>query len=186
LSIADTKMLLNLKNRKLPAKPGSKGFFDSLNVNAIIQLVANSQFQWKGKVSRIKESLDPASRTVGLVVEVKNPYDMKNLHIKPPLLHGMYVHVNLSSTIPRKGFLVPKVALQGNQIFTISNDNTLHRQKIDHFIDQKQWVILSGLRNNLFVIISDIYPAIEGTKINYIIDQKLQNGLKLRILGENK
>lgn len=182
LSVEEIKSMLSIDERQLQFKPGSKKFFESLKVKAAISSTSNKSFQWNGKVTRFKESLDPASRTIGLVVEVDKPYDPKLIGIRPPLLHGMYVHVKLTTENRKSGFLIPRDALHVNEILTLSKDNLLTRQKVENFLMQKDWVLLTDLNEDQLVIVSDVKLGLEGIKVQHKLDISLQEKLNRRVM----
>ncbi|MCO4782312.1 MAG: hypothetical protein KC646_08285 [Candidatus Cloacimonetes bacterium] len=182
MSVAELKTILNFNESQLALKPGSRKFFESLKVKAIVRSASNHNFKWQGNVSRIKESLDAASRTVGVVIEVEQPYNPKMIASQPPLLHGMYVQVRLSTENRVSGCLVPTIALHNNEILIVDQDSKLRRQKVADFLPQRDWILLKDFKEGQLVIISDVKLGLDGVKVNYKIDQEVQNMIQLRAM----
>ncbi|MGF1525690.1 MAG: efflux RND transporter periplasmic adaptor subunit, partial [Candidatus Competibacterales bacterium] len=52
---------------------------------------------WPGRVTRITDTIDPQSRTVGVVVGVDQPYATLEPGVRPPLVKGLFVAVELQA-----------------------------------------------------------------------------------------
>ncbi|PCJ16968.1 MAG: hypothetical protein COB02_14980 [Candidatus Cloacimonadota bacterium] len=181
LSMRDMKLLINVKDSLIKQQAGSRKFFESLNLLAKITLASNENYHWSGKVTRIKESIDLSSRTIGLVVEVKNPYDKKKLFQQPPLLHGMFVKVELSSKTKKEGYLIPSLSIHNKNVFVVDKNNQLRRKAIEVIFEQKDWAFVRGFHKAEDLIISDIQPALDGMKINFKVDLKVQEKWSKRV-----
>jgi multidrug efflux pump subunit AcrA (membrane-fusion protein) len=116
-----------------------------------------------GTVARTANSLDPASRTMLVEVQVPNP--------SGALLPGMYAQVDLSNTRTNPPLLVPGDALivraDGTQVAVVGPDNTVHLQKIQLGRDYGDRLeILSGLQPGDRIVANPGDSAREGVKIN--------------------
>jgi multidrug efflux pump subunit AcrA (membrane-fusion protein) len=116
-----------------------------------------------GTVARTANSLDPASRTMLVEIQVPNP--------SGALLPGMYAQVDLSNTRTNPPLLVPGDALivrsDGTQVAVVLPDGTVHLQKVQLGRDYGDRLeILSGLQAGERIIANPGDSAREGAKIN--------------------
>ena len=116
-----------------------------------------------GAVARTANSLDPASRTMLVEVQVPNP--------NGALLPGMYAQVDLSNTRSNPPLLVPGDALivraDGTQVAVVGPDDTVHLQKIQLGRDYGDRLeVLNGLQVGDRIIANPGDLAREGVKID--------------------
>lgn len=135
-----------------------------LGLTARVSLVGNdARVNWEAKVERISNNLDPASRTVGVIVSVARPYEQVEPGLKPPLIDGMYMQVELQGRA--QAFLVvPRTALHEGELYLAGEGQTLIRQPVEGFA-QQQMLLLDPQQIRLpsdQVITSDLFPAVSG------------------------
>jgi RND family efflux transporter MFP subunit len=121
--------------------------------------------KFKGTVTRTANSLDPASRTLLLEIQVPNP-DAK-------LLPGTYVQVDLN--LPRKDppLLIPSdtlvVRAAGTLVAVVTPNNTVHYQEITVGRDRGDRIeVLSGLTEGQRVIVNPNDSVQEGVKVHAV------------------
>lgn len=164
---------------------GSENLFKQLDLEATLTIAGNGGEAWKANVEQISNSLDPNSRTLGVLLSVDHPYRDIKPGVRPPLLQGMYVEVGLSGAATDY-LVVPRDALHEGELFiakdiasndskTVSERETrLERvaAKPDHEqqglalfetkADQpNRWPFAAGDQ----IITSDLFPAISGMKL---------------------
>jgi RND family efflux transporter MFP subunit len=115
-----------------------------------------------GKVARTANSLDPASRTLLVEVQVPNP--------DGTLFPGMYAQVDLSSARINAPLLVPSDALVmqtgGSTVAVVRPDHTVHLQKIEVGRDYGDRLeVINGLREGDTIIPNPGDLAREGMKV---------------------
>lgn len=115
-----------------------------------------------GTVARSTDSLDPASRTLLMEIQVQNP--------DGALLPGMYAQVDLSSPRVNAPLLIPGDALvargQGTQVALVTPDHTVHMQKIEvgrDFGDHLE--VIGGLQEGNLIIPNPGELASEGLRV---------------------
>jgi RND family efflux transporter MFP subunit len=118
--------------------------------------------QFKGKVARTANSLDPATRTLLTEVDVPNP-DLA-------LLPGMYVQVRFDVTASGIRWRIPASALvfgpQGTQVGIVTAENTVHYQNVVVERDLGSAIeISSGLRGDETLVRTPSAALPEGTRI---------------------
>ena len=116
-----------------------------------------------GTVARNTGSLDPATRT--LLVEIQVP------NAEGTLLPGMYATVDFDSTRANAPLLVPGDALvvlgEGTMVAVVKPDHTVHMQKIEIGRDYgARLEVLAGLKDGDLIIPNPGELAHEGTKVD--------------------
>ncbi len=161
---------------------------DELNIallDARVQLVDQSQ-TWDADVIRIANGIDPATRTVRVVLSITQPQDMENPHDNPSLPKGMYVEGALR--IDSDPLLViPQEAIHEGWVYLVDADNRLERRQVEvSFRQDDMAVILSGLDAGDIVILDDIVPAISGILLDPQRDAATEQALQVKAAGEAK
>ncbi|MBK8908339.1 MAG: efflux RND transporter periplasmic adaptor subunit [Rhodospirillales bacterium] len=122
---------------------------------------------WNARVDRISPSLDPETRTVGVVVAVDEPYRQAVPGEKPPLIKNMYVQVDLTGPPRPDRIVIPRVALHGSPDAPLvyiadGEDRLIVRPVIVGPVQGDEVVIRSGIAPGERVVVSDLIPAING------------------------
>ena len=152
----------------------SNQLFSQLGLSARVRLADMESPYWDATVERISSSLDPATRTLGVIVSVDRPYENIIPGVKPPLMKGMYTEVLLQGK-SRNVFPIPRDALHENELFISGNDNKLERRTIKPVQLQSTMALISeGLKRGEKVIVSDLFPAIPGMPLKPVQDERTQ------------
>ncbi|MBN4049827.1 hypothetical protein JYT84_00205 [bacterium AH-315-M10] len=149
---------------KLDFSQGS-GFklFERIHIPARVSWgAADRRFHWKGKVVRMRGVLDQATRTMGVVVEVPDPYKGINPGLQPPLLPDMFCEVRFFGAVFENAIVVPRDALRDDRVYLLREGKLkIVTVKVLAFQDELA-IIQSGLASGDQVILSDLFPAIAG------------------------
>jgi RND family efflux transporter MFP subunit len=118
--------------------------------------------QFRGRVTRTANALDPASRTMLVEVGVPNP--------DGSLIPGTYAEVDLSGSQTNPPFIVPATAIifrtDGAQVAIVQPDGTVHLQKVTIGRDYGDRVeILQGVADGAMIVMVPGDTAREGAKI---------------------
>ena len=156
---------------------------DIAQLDAYVQLVGEDQ-TWDAEVIRIANGIDPATRTVRVVLSIQQPDSMADPIENPPLPKGMYVEgiLRFAATDPR--MIVPQETIHEGWIYIVDADSRLERREVE--VDYHQdgmAVILSGLLAGETVILDDIVPAITGTLLDPKRDLATEQALKITAAG---
>jgi multidrug efflux pump subunit AcrA (membrane-fusion protein) len=152
----------------------SSHLFAQLGLSAKVRLADNESPSWQATVERISSSLDPITRTLGIIVSVANPYEQIKPGVKPPLMKGMYTEILLQGK-SRDVFLVPRDALHEHEVFISGNENRLERRAIVPVqLQDKMALFATGLNAGEKVIVSDLFPAIPGMILKPVLDERIQ------------
>lgn len=135
---------------------------------------------WQAKVDRISDTVDPDTRSLGLIVSVDNPYDDAHPGTRTPLVKGMFATVELTGPeVPNKTVL-PRSAVTNGKVMTVSGDNRLVLADVQIAYHHEDIVVLKApLAAGTRVIVSDLSPAIEGMLLTPIEDEAALRSLSL-------
>ncbi|EKV28161.1 Membrane-fusion protein [Caenispirillum salinarum AK4] len=119
---------------------------------------------WDGRVTRIAETVDPKTRTIGVIVTVDDPYAGARPGARPPLTRGMFVEVALKGPAREDRLVIPRNALHaGRTVHVADADDRLDIRKVAIAWEQGDIAVIeSGLEAGDRVVVTDIVPAVQG------------------------
>ena len=148
-----------------------------LSARVILQR-SNITNSWEGKIVRTSDTMDPRTRTLGFIVEVDNPYQGVQPGVKPPLVKGMFVEVEIRGSPLANKLVIPRSALQGDHVYIADAYNRLERRAVQTKPGGANFVIVeSGLQTGERVVISDLSPAITGMLLEPVADNETLSSL---------
>lgn len=150
--------------------PGAIG--ERLGVTASVSLDRDTlNAKWQGRVARFTDALDLETRTLGVIVEVDDPYADVQPGIRPPLVKGMFVDVELRGRPRPETLVIPRVALFGKYVYVVGADNRLERREVSTgFSGISYFTVLKGLSAGERIVVSDLVPAIDGMLLEPVDD----------------
>jgi multidrug efflux pump subunit AcrA (membrane-fusion protein) len=112
---------------------------------------------WPGRVARIAGSLDAATRTVPVIVEVPHPYRDIQPGVRPPLIPDVFCELTIyGETVD--AVVIPREALHDDRVYLL-RDGELHVQKVTVLArEERRAVISAGLDTGDRVILADPVP----------------------------
>jgi hypothetical protein len=117
---------------------------------------------WNGTFRRF-EGIDPATRAMGVVVEVTEPGLRGG---GPPLLPGMYVEVELRGAERPACLAVPRTALHEDIVYVVGKRERLELRAVETDLLQEQFACISkGVKAGEQVVLTELAPAVEGMLI---------------------
>lgn len=142
--------------------------FQQLDLTAIVRLRSGDlEVVWQARFARIRETIDPATRTVGVVVAVDDPYRQAQPGRRPPLAKNMYVEVELWGEPVTGSIVIPRSALHDGFVYLLGEDDRLLRRPVTVGIAQGGLAtITEGLEAGDRIVIGDLVPAIDGMLTN--------------------
>lgn len=139
--------------------------------------------QWDARFAGADATIDPKTRTLGIIVAVDRPYKKIIAGVRPPLTRNMFCEVEISGRPVSNIFIVPRSALHNSYLYMVSPGNRLERRKVDIDFSQADFhVIKQGLSSGENVVVSDIIPAVE----NMLLEPKHDKELEIRLLSQAK
>lgn len=167
--------------------PGNLGnIFAQLGLTAIVRLTAGDfQASWPARVARLRESVDPSTRTIGLVVAVDEPYRLVEVGRRPPLTKNMFVEVELRGKAVPDRLVVPRAALHDGTVYVVAADNRLERRAVTVGVRQSGFAVVDeGLVAGETIVVTDLAPAIDGMLLQPVVDEALLARLVAAAEGE--
>lgn len=178
--IAQTHLrdLLRASQPEAPPQPIEFGegamarMVQTLGMRALARVrFGDQQVVWPAKVVRISDTVDPKTRTVGIIVSVKDNYRSAVIGERPPLVKGMFVDVEISAGRLENKFIVPRAALHGERLYLADADNRLVVRQVKPGLAQGDFVIIDeGLAAGERVVISDPSPVLAGLRLKPVED----------------
>jgi len=155
---------------------------EKLGFNAIVRFkLGQTISEWRADVSRIDASMDPQTRTIGIIVVVDKPYEKILIGERPPLIRNMFCEIEIFGKPLQKCMLIPRIAIHNSMVYTVTSDQKLKKVQIQPDFYQGDFAIIrQGLNPDTQLVISDLTPAIDGMSIKPIIDTQM----RARILAE--
>ena len=117
--------------------------------------------QWDASFSRIADSIDPQTRTVGVVVTVEDPLSRQNYGKKSQLTKNMYVEVELQAASVGERIVVPRNAIHDGAVYILTSENRLEVRPVKVGYQSGNFAVIeSGLSEGEQLIVTDLIPAI--------------------------
>ena len=165
LPISHVRPLINrLSEEDFRSALTDPGFWSRLGLQATVHLHGTGmQVSWDARFVRLRDLIDPKTRTMGIVVAVDHPYKKARPGLRPPLVKGMFVEVELRGEPRPNRILIPRAALHQGRVYLVGADNRLVTRpvKVDFAVGDD--VCLSeGLAAGDKLVLTDLIPALEG------------------------
>ncbi len=168
IPIARMRAMLGSGHGKMDLNQGNPASIgERLGVTARVSLRDPSgDVVWPARFSRLSDTLDPETRTVGVIVVVDEPYGDVEPGVRPPLVKGLFVEVDLRGRPRPDRLVIPRDALHAGRVYLL-RDGRLEIREVDVANVQPEYaVIAAGLEPGDQIVVSDLFPAIEGMRLN--------------------
>jgi RND family efflux transporter MFP subunit len=143
------------------------------------------QAQWPARFARVRENLDPETRTLGIVVAIDDPYRRAAPGKQPPPLPGAFCEVELRAQKRIRKVIVPRTAVHDGHVYVVGAGNRLERRHVEVAFAQSDFVaIANGLNAEEIVVVSDPTPAVDGMLIEPVDDEILRQRLVAAATGQ--
>lgn len=142
-----------------------RGAADQVGPRVVLSTTfAGASYEWGGRVVRTQSEIDPVSRMVQVVAEVRDPYAAGSDSRRPPLAVGMYVDAEIEGRAFRNIAVVPRAALRGRtQVLVIDPENRVRFREVGILRTTTESVYVnSGLLAGERVAVSAIDSPTEG------------------------
>ena len=123
------------------------------------------RYEWNGYVDRTEGALDPNTRTVNVVIRVKQPYNPGDIG-RPPLLVGMFTSVEIDGANLDSYTIVPRAALKDGGTVWLYRDGRLEVQEVDVIQENDGQVFINGaIDTSAPVVTSNLDVFTDGMEI---------------------
>ena len=160
---------------------------DVAGLEAIVRLrTGRGAAEWPARFSRMSDTVDRRTRTVGVIVAVDDPYRQVVPGERPPLVKNMYVEVEIRGR-PRPGaVVVPRGALHGGEVRVAGPDGRLRIREVEADFLQADFVVVrSGLEAGERVVVSDLPFAVDGMRLDPVEDEEARAALVAEAAGRD-
>lgn len=166
--------------------PDTAPIGDSLGLSARVWLRGDEfSTYWDGRVARFSDTVDPETRTVGVIVEVDDPYAGVRPGIRPPLVKGMFVEVELLGRPRPAQMVVPRSALYGSEVYRVDDESRLQRVPVRIGMRAPGYAVVEeGISAGDRIVVSDPVPAIDGMLLRTVEDAELAAQLEREARGK--
>ncbi|MGD8523505.1 MAG: efflux RND transporter periplasmic adaptor subunit [Desulfobacterales bacterium] len=132
----------------------------------IIFTSGETQYAWKGQVTRIKAQMEEKTRTIPVIVEVDETLTAANTDGSLRLRPGMFVAVRIKGRKINNAYVLPRhVVYPGDVVYTVE-ENQLKITPVNILRSYKETVIIDdGLSDGDQIIKSPISSATDGMRV---------------------
>ena len=124
-----------------------------------VMLTGNNGFSQKGKVTRVADFLDASTQSVNVYVKYI-PNGLQRFKV------GEFLKATFEISSEVDGFTIPREALlDGGLVYTVEQQR-LQKQPVKVLRKMEDRVVLSGLKNNVQVVVESLVDVSVGQKVN--------------------
>ena len=125
---------------------------------------AGATHAWEGRIVRTESEIDPVSRMVHVVAEVRDPYRSGPDPNRPPLAVGMYVEAEIEGRRFNQLAVIPRSALRGrDQVMVVGDDSRMRFRTIDILrLTTTSMYVPQGLRDGERVAVTTVDSPTDG------------------------
>ena len=133
---------------------------------------AGQTHEWQGRIVRTESEIDPVSRMVHLVAQVKDPYAPGTDPTRPPLAVGLYVEAEIEGNVVTGVVVLPRAALRGSsQVFVVDGESRLRFRDVDLLRATTEAVLVrAGLEEGEAVSLSPLEAVTDGMQVQILGD----------------
>jgi multidrug efflux system membrane fusion protein len=125
------------------------------------------------RLVRIREQVDPRTRTLGVVVEIEQGLESEQIEY-PPLLEGTFCEVELAGRVRNQQFVVPTAAVRNQELFIVNTEQRLERRAVSTVLTIGQEAVVQGdLQPGELVVVGDPSPAVDGMLVDAKLEERL-------------
>ncbi len=147
--------------------------------------MGTTQAEWRAEFVRFSDTVDPQTRTMGVVVAVDKPFEKIEPGVRPPLSKGMFVQVLLRGRVQPQRLVVPRAAVRDGQLYLVDEAQRLQRRAVEVLFNQGPLSVLkNGLAAGDRVVVSDLVPAVDGMPLKPQEDESLSEAVAAATRGE--
>jgi len=166
-----------------------EGVGAALDVQATVRLMSGGavpqMVEWPARLVRVSDTVDPQTRTFGVIVAVEESYRGARPGVRPPLVKNMFVEVELRGRPVPGVIVVPRLALHEGHVYVLDKDDRLVKRRVSvHAYQGDLAVIARGLSEGERLVVSDLIPAVPGMLIDPRPDEEERDRLLAAAAGE--
>lgn len=157
-------------DQSLPKHSENMPHVDKLTASVVFKGL-DFESRWDAKVIGGDAQLDFQARTLGVIVEVDNPYKREQTGQNPPLMRNMFCEVVIMGPVIADSLVIPRSAFHNGHVYALGKENRLRRQNVSVILAQEDFLLVSGeISPGDRIVVSDLVPAIDGMLLNPALD----------------
>lgn len=122
-------------------------------------------YTWQGYVDRTEGTLDTNTRTVNVVIRVRNPYQT-SADGQPPLMVGMFTTVSIEGQVLEQYTVIPRAALRDDDVVWIADGDRLVMRTVDVVQEVDDEVFIQdGLSGDERLVTTNLTVVTDGMAI---------------------
>lgn len=128
---------------------------------------AGREHAWQGRIVRTEGEIDPRTRMVVAVAQVKDPYGGSEARGRPPLKVGMFVQAEIEGRQVRDVIRLPRSALRtGDRVFVVDGSSRLRFREVDILRRETDTVVIrGGIEDGASICVSPLETAVDGMTV---------------------
>ena len=161
-----------IPTREFKWLPADMGVKSSVPVDVIFRNTGDQQV-WKGRVARVKASMDQKTRTLPVVIEVDETSSAKELNGGFRLRPGMFVTTKIKGKGVNQAYILPRhVVYPGDVVYTLNGDQ-LKIKEVSILRSYKDSVIITeGISEGDQIISTPLSGAVDGMSVRLKSDDR--------------
>lgn len=186
LAISSLRKLFVGRDRPVPAISDLQAELqDFTGFRPLVRMdMGNEMAEWEARFVRFSDQVDPQTRTIGVVVNVDNPFSKAIPGKRPPLTKGMFVQVVIRGHTQSNRLLLPRSAIRAGKVYAVGDDQRLQVRPVTILFNQGQVsVITDGIEPGDQIVVSDLIPVVEGMLLSPVHDAALQKQIQASARG---
>ncbi len=131
---------------------------------------AGKVHEWTGSIVRTEGEIDPQSRMIHAVAQVRNPYARGEDPDRPPLAVGMYVEAEIAGKTAERVAILPRAALRGaDQVLIVDPEDRLRFRTVDLLRKTDTTIIVrAGVAADERICLSPLEAVSDGMRVRTI------------------
>ena len=131
--------------------------------------IGNESYKWNGHVVRSSGEVDTKTRMMRIIVEVKDPYGLKENKRSgyAALASGSFVSVQIKGKEFKDIFIIPRSAFRDNStVWIMDNESKLKIKKVTTMrMERDRVIIREGLVDGEMIVLTNISGSADGMKL---------------------
>jgi RND family efflux transporter MFP subunit len=158
----------------LPLSYGGSSLKVSQSPVTIRARFGGADFSWSGKIVRTEAEIDPRTRVVYAVAQVKDPYARGQNPNRPPLTVGLFVNVELHGRTVENIFRMPRSALRDDEkVAVIDVENRIRLRTVNILkVEGESVLIKEGLKEGEKISLSNVENLTEGMTVEVYVESE--------------
>jgi len=132
---------------------------------------AGKTYSWSGRIVRTEGEIDPRTRMIHAIAQVKDPYAQSGRSGRPPLAVGMFVEAEIAGRTVNAVEL-PRTAMRdADTVMVVTPANRIEFRDVEVFRSERERVLITGgLEAGDRVCVSTLEAAVSGMEVRILDD----------------